>query len=400
MPLYSFGSNSDSQLSLNHTYDVSVPTECHFATPPPQPTKCPIAFASGGGHTLLLFDSGAVYAAGRNAAGQCGIPVMEATKRIDTFTLLPYPPECEVEADAIASRKWGFITAGWEFSILITADGKRAFSTGAGLKGELGLGQNVKSTEGNLCLILNFPPANTVITGLTSSITHAVTILSTGEAYGWGISRKGQLGLQECCGAAAKPLSVTWAPICIPALFGVASAACTKEATYLLSKPNTDGSRDHVVLGSDKWSLRSTLPPSNDGYNPVLTYASWGGFYVQREDGVVVAWGRGDKGQMPPSGLKDVRMMAVGSEHGIAVIGENEESEGKLVTWGWGEHGNCGRVDGDGKGMDVVGELWEVKVPPPAASEEHEVGRKNKRMGKIRTVGAGCATSWVWVDWE
>lgn len=142
-----------------------------------------------------------------------------------------------------------------------------------------------------------------------------------------------------------------------------------------------------VLLGpqSPKWGLRDQRYLQTDkliGYTTVQ--AAWNGFYILKENGKIHAWGRSDKRQLPPDELTNVKMMAVGSEHVIAVI--EKDGEEKLVAWGWGEHGNCGELE---QGQRDVVALREIQI---AGAE----GRK----GKIGCLGAGCATSWVWVDWE
>ena len=123
------------------------------------------------------------------------------------------------------------------------------------------------------------------------------------------------------------------------------------------------------------------MPPNCLGY--VDIQASWNGVYILKNTSEIAAWGRSDKGQLPPKRLTGVKMMAVGSEHVIAVA--EDDGREKLVAWGWGEHGNCGDVEGN---RDVV---------PP---REVEILGGEGKQAKIRCIGAGCATSWVWVDWE
>lgn len=75
MPLFAFGSNGSGQLGLGHTEDVSIPTRCVFddeASPQADNGKV-VRIAAGGNHTLVLFENGAVYAAGCNVDGRCGL---------------------------------------------------------------------------------------------------------------------------------------------------------------------------------------------------------------------------------------------------------------------------------------------------------------------------------------
>lgn len=89
--------------------------------------------------------------------------------------------------------------------------------------------------------------------------------------------------------------------------------------------------------------------------------------------------GRSDHGQLPPRGLPNIEQLAAGSEHVVALT-----KAGEVISWGWGEHGNCGgNIDENG---DVKGR-WNV-IPT------HHLDESMKVLG----VGAGCATSFFWTD--
>ncbi|RPB20708.1 RCC1/BLIP-II [Terfezia boudieri ATCC MYA-4762] len=392
MPLYSFGSNGHSQLSLGHTTDVSIPTLCKFHLPPP-PSSPPSSIIPGANHTLLLFPTGEAYSCGLNHCGQCGFA--DHSHPLGAFHRLANPPPPEgITNPSPESTQWGFITAGWEFTILATKDGKRVFACGTGAKGELGLGSGMLTTVPQLRdtptpaipgttihQIPNFPPEGTYVISLASSIMHVIAVLNDGSCFGWGASRKHQLHHPK---TVPIPVPKTTAiPRAISPFptdpFPVAKAVCTQESTFLIS---SSGDRlAHLGLPTTKWKVYEQMPPSCLGY--VDIQASWNGVYILKDTGKIVAWGRSDNGRFPPKGLTGVKMMAVGSEHVIAVL--EEDGREKLVAWGWGEHGNCGDVEGD----RAVVPLREVEIP----------GGEGKKA-KIRCIGAGCATSWVWVDWE
>ena len=89
--------------------------------------------------------------------------------------------------------------------------------------------------------------------------------------------------------------------------------------------------------------------------------------------GVIVSFGRNDHGQLPPFGLPPIEAMSAGSEHCLALT-----KTGKVLAWGWGEHGNCGKhTDSDG---DVKGRWNEIELP---------------HSQKVTAVYAGCATSFI-----
>lgn len=244
------------------------------------------------------------------------------------------------------------------------------FASGHGAKGELGLGPLVCSAA---CQRLpGFPPTATTVYRLSAGVAHTVAVLSDGCVYGWGAGRKGQLGTPvEAVVAVPRRVHVGWS---------VEWAVCAREFTVLVERVREAAveRRRVCVLGADRYGVRDALGIELElGVRDVQ--AGWNAVYVLYEDGRLVGFGRNDRGQLPPPGLAPVEQFAAGSEHVVAVAG------GKLVAWGWGEHGNCGRGRAEPGSGDVVGVAEEVQVPG-----------MSEGSGAIRAVGAGCATSWVW----
>lgn len=369
MPLYAFGSNGSGQLGIGHDEDVSIPTKCLFEGSEPdilqssegKSTNYIRRIAAGGNHTLLLFSDGAVYAAGCNDDGRCGIESGDSLMRFRRVVVRDDDDygsgqTCETFRD---------VSACWEGTFLVGAEGDRLFVLGSGAKGELGLGEGVARATGPVP-VKGFPPSGTEVVSIASGMGHTVVVLSDGEVYGWGATRKGQLG------EAAKGKKIVWEPVRVEGVpFRATGAVCGREFT-VVTGDRTKG--EFVILGSanNRWNILSDVPPALGAYRGIG--ASWHGVYVQQNGGVL-AWGRNDRGQLPPVDLPAVRELAVGSEHALALL-----EGGKVVAFGWGEHGNCGPVvdeQGNVKGKCAL-------IPLPMEEESLVVG-----------VGAGCATSWV-----
>jgi protein ATS1 len=340
--LFALGSNGSTQLGLGHNEDVNTPTSCRI---PAEFKASPIVHIKAGGNHTLLQMPGQVFAAGESLDGRFPASVSNGRER-------------RTQEFALAVMSATQCAATWEASTFVD-NVDRVFTCGTGNKGELGLGEGVTHTA-DAKLLKNFPPdgEEQSIIDIAASMSHTVAVTFDGTVYGWGAGRKGQLGdhAKDC-----------WSPRKIEGInFEVYRAVCGREFTYLVGAPE---SGQHIILGSDKWSVISnapkTLPPWKD------VGASWGSIFVLLQSGEVLSWGRNDHGQLCPPDLPKLQHIAIGSEHVVALT-----EEGKIITWGWGEHGNCGSpVDEQG---DVKGRWNELVVP-----------------GEVATLGAGCATTFI-----
>ncbi|KAL1968606.1 hypothetical protein VTN77DRAFT_1816 [Rasamsonia byssochlamydoides] len=412
MPIFAFGSNSSGQLGIGHLEDVSVPTRCLFSTEggegndddDQQQTQLGkvVRIVAGGNHTVILFDSGAVYAAGCNENGRCGqfssscrsgskeedeggkhqVPQSEKSGEEESpSSLLSFRRvilSLEEGKRKRVIKRFRAVSATWEATFLVPARDNdndedngddEIFVLGTGTKGELGLGPTQIDTAAGPAKVPNFPPRGTRIAALASGMGHTVVVLSNGEVYGWGAARKGQLGRSVL--AAQK--KIVWAPEKIDddnISFPATGAACGREFT-IITGPRERG--DFVILGSsDKWNIFSGAPQTVRGGS---VSASWHGIYVHESDLSVKAWGRNDRGQLPPPNFPRAAQIAVGSEHVVALLPDQT-----VVAFGWGEHGNCGpETDAQGN----VNGRWN-QIPLAVGEDARIVG-----------VGAGCATSWI-----
>jgi protein ATS1 len=354
--VYAIGSNGSGQLGIGHKEDVSVPKQVLFH----EENIDPITLVQAGGNHTLLLTSESLYCAGDPSSGACGLTF--GSKCLDTQF---YRVRLSTE-DSASSAPVVFCAASWEASIIVQKDedghATKVSSFGIGNKGELGLGELLfRSSKAQV--IKGFPPQGLEVVDLAASVSHVVAVLSSGDVYGWGNGRKGQLGQPE--GIIHVPRKIT------DPGFKVVRAVCGREFTYLLGEPE---SGKHTVLGSDKWSVQSAAPTTVRDWKSVG--ASWGSIFVLDKNGKLISWGRDDHGQLSPPGLPSLSQIAIGSEHALGLT-----TDGHVVAWGWGEHGNCGPGTTNG---DVTGK-WNVI----ASSQYLPPG------SRICTIGAGCATSWV-----
>ncbi|TAQ85628.1 hypothetical protein B7494_g6048 [Chlorociboria aeruginascens] len=357
--IYAIGSNGSGQLGIGHKEDVSVPKNIIFEDRSSQDQI--VQIKAGGNHSLLLSCSGILYGSGDPTNGSSGL-VSDSRPWEAHFRKIRL-------ADPDDEQRIVLCAATWEASIIVQKDesglATKVHSFGTGNKGEMGLGEFIfRSSKAQL--IKDFPPPGLEVVDLAASVTHAIAVMSNGDVYGWGNGRKGQIG---------EPTDIVFSPRRISGLnFKVVRAACGREFTYLLGESRTG---EHMILGSDKWGVRSTAPLAVPRWKEIG--ASWGSIFVLQEDGKLLSWGRNDHGQLTPSALPTILKIAIGSEHALGLT-----LEGDVLAWGWGEHGNCGpkTVDGDVKGR------WNII----ASSRFLQPGCC------ISTIGAGYATSWICIS--
>ncbi|KAJ5666210.1 uncharacterized protein N7477_008658 [Penicillium maclennaniae] len=377
--LFAFGSNGSGQLALGHKEDVSTPTQCLFSSPV-IPDDEIIHIAAGGNHTLLITRRGCVYAAGYNTDGRCGptpsTSIYQSTDSVDEDNLVRFRRVILTDETGSPVEFFKCVSATWEGSILIAVDKTnedKIFVLGSSPKGELGLGSGVSSAVDGMSLSL---PPGSGITALASGMGHSVAVTSNGDVFGWGAARKGQLG------DSLKGQKIVWTPAKVEGIpFRATAAVCGREFTVILGQREAG---EFMVLGDrgNRWGISDLPSLGGMGYSNIG--ASWHGIYVHiaPEPGTskapVIAWGRNDRGQLPPPGLPEPVQVAVGSEHVLALL-----EGGEVATFGWGEHGNCG-PDTDEKG-NVAGTFSMISLPDSVRAYG----------AKVVGVGAGCATSWL-----
>lgn len=356
--LFALGSNGSGQLGLGHKEDVSVPKQVEFdQTPRDDPVT---QITTGGNHTVLVTASGKAYWSGDYSSGCCGIIENEDDKP----EIRPRFREFCLSRSKTTGRVM-YAACTWDNTVLVVADedgrARQVYSCGT-----------LGAADGEPVLIPDFPPMGTVVVDLAAGFRHVIAVLDTGEAYGWGNGKKGQLGEldnndADTGGIVTRPQKVNGV------LFRVAKAVCCQYATCFIAEP---GDGRIFVLGADKWQLKSQAPSAIPSWKTMV--ASWGSVYILKRDGTLVAWGRNDHGQLPPPGLKELSHVVAGSEHVVALT-----EAGDVLSWGWGEHGNCGPKT-DGKFGDVKGR-WNIMA-----------SLKNLPEGSsITAIGAGCATTWI-----
>lgn len=271
--VYAIGSNGSGQLGIGHKEDVSVPKLALFNDIRLDEVT---QVKAGGNHTLVQ-SSGSIFVAGELSSGACG-PLPDSSSSHPQF----WPLRLDQKSPSSKTSRIKLCAASWDASFVVLEDenghSSKVYSFGTGNKGELGVGELIFRASSPQ-LINDFPPPGVEVVDLAASVTHAVAVLSNGDVYGWGNGRKGQIGTPD--GMIYKPRKINNID------FKVIKAVCGREFTYLLGTPDEG---KHIILGSDKWNLRSSAPKTVPGWKDAG--ASWGSIFLLQQDGKLLSWGR------------------------------------------------------------------------------------------------------------
>lgn len=348
--LYVFGSNGEGQLSLPPQEIVSTPTKINI----PLPVEELKSVRGGDNHTLLLASNGSIYGAGDNRKQQLD-PHLEKD-HIESFSNLT--PPC-ISFCAATCESTAYI------SNSNSSPTSQLQTLGSGQWGELGCGDDIvnHSIAGRPCP-LHYATLPRWTEDFAAGVWHYVAILSDGSVYGWGKARLGQLG-DMLSGKVTVPTKIEGIP------FRPTKVICGKDFTYLVSDPT---SGEHTILGKDKFNLISSMPADVKGWKDID--ATWHAVFVLFDDGRLIAWGKENMWKLIPPNLPSIEKIAVGSDHILAIT-----KSGKLISWGWGKHGNCGDLKHLQEKVknDMVNGFWnEIEI-----------------SGEVCTIGAGYCTSFV-----
>jgi protein ATS1 len=343
--LYVFGSNGEGQLGIPAADVVDHPVK--ITKPPPlEQTK---SINGGDNHTLLLTKGGDAFGVGDNRKGQLASAEQQSHLKVFEFI----------------GGGISFAAATCESSAYIVNDYSTRRSLihteGSGQWGELGRRTLMKPNNEDATPIDALPSTTR---DFSAGVWHYIAVLDDGTVYGWGKARLGQLG-DEFDGQVTVPTRIDGIP------FKSTRVVCGKDFTYVVGDSATG---QHVVLGRDKFNIVSGMPSSVKGWKDIG--ATWHAIFVLFNDGNLIAWGRNTMWKLIPQDLPLIEKFAVGSEHVLALT-----REGKLISWGWGKHGNCGnlsKVLGKVESYMVNGFWNEIEIP-----------------GKIEAIGAGYCTSFV-----
>jgi alpha-tubulin suppressor-like RCC1 family protein len=281
---------------------LAQPTDAKAPLPTPTPQKValpvkPIAQLIGAGYsTCVRFTDGTLSCWGSNNTGQTGEGVESSPFDNSRVTITPTTQAGGVTGAIDSNMGWRFVCS------LFEDGGVSCF--GNNYDGQLGRGIDA----GGLTDLGTHPTAGHVI-GLPAPVVnvphssgyHEIVLLSTGQAFGWGENKRGELGLGADAASQATPQS-------IPTLTGVLEVAPSNISTCALT-----ATRKVVCFGARDWGELGTYPDagpdaSKEQYEPVevpgvsdVVQVSPGWFYYAcalERTGTLKCWGNNEYGQL------------------------------------------------------------------------------------------------------
>ncbi|SMN21477.1 similar to Saccharomyces cerevisiae YAL020C ATS1 Protein required, with Elongator complex, Kti11p, and Kti12p, for modification of wobble nucleosides in tRNA [Maudiozyma saulgeensis] len=367
LEVYAFGSNGNFQLGLGHADDIIVPQlslsldVCKGVT-----VK---KIACGGNHTLLLLSNGDVYECGSNAMGQ-----LSNDPQVETV-----PKWIKLDMKNIKD-----ISCGWEFTVLMDVS-NNVWIRGYGPKGELGLGDNITkiSTFQN---VMSLPQDYKC--ELFTSFQNCTLLVQRPDGgsmvYGWGSNTKCQL------------LTPKSKSIFVPTIIHendsqqIAQVAMGKNFLLLIDDRGAIVSARGAIPESfhlDEWKDKKGLE----------VYTMWSSIHIHYQS-KIYSFGFGVHGQMFDNDYFKKTVMNTttsklieintGSEHGMLVVQDDKIPGFTVYCWGWGEHGNCGRVkEEQSDDKSIINDYSNL------SSKANEIIHLNSVTPPA--VFGGCASTWV-----
>lgn len=289
------------------------------------------------------------------------------------------------------------IAASWNASFCLLAE------VGSSRKSAMLAWSDVQNEAGRLSSVqtipygarqLSAPVEDGEVRRIFSGPRHFAALLETGRLYGWGNNRQQQLGSSGDADIDTRARMIAE---------NVRSAALGQHHTVVLDQTDnisSFGSNKKGQLGSleakdtahtvEKRALGLSIDASFTS-----VHATWTSTFVlaEDEDGTrLFSFGNNAFGQLGRatsvlSALGEVRIgvdlhrnirsLGVGSEHALALVDSNEETQ--VWGWGWNEHGNLG-----------LGEHGMENQPLPV-----KVWSAGDFSGSVHSVHAGNGTSWI-----
>ncbi len=174
--LYTFGSDVEGQLGDGGSTSRATPEAIAL----PGATGPPVQIAAGAYHSLVLTETGQLYAFGDNDRGQLGND-LQRNERTPQLVTLP-------GATGLPAQ----IAAGWEHSLVATTTGQ-LYTFGNDEAGQLGNGESDNDVHA-VPQEVTLPGQEGSITQIAAGREDSLVVTSSGQLYTFGGDQYGQLG--------------------------------------------------------------------------------------------------------------------------------------------------------------------------------------------------------------
>lgn len=186
--VFGTGINTDCQVGFHkHGGETNRPMELLvYPAPIELPKKSPeeklkiTSMAAGRAHTILLAESGDIFAMGNNSYGQLGREIVEGEDYMKSHIIYRFALENEVTSS---------VYCGQDHTMFLTKSGK-VFACGWGADGQIGNG--TYETSGKITQALG-DIASEKIVKLACAADCVLALSDKGEVFGWGNTEYGQL---------------------------------------------------------------------------------------------------------------------------------------------------------------------------------------------------------------
>jgi alpha-tubulin suppressor-like RCC1 family protein len=324
--LAGWGANAHGQIGNGDTFDQHAPGRVSL------PAETKVTGARAAQFSLVVTDTGMLYAWGDNSAGELG-------NGTTTDSTTPVPVQLPTGVKVTAAR------AGSKFALALTSTGK-VLAWGSNANGMLG---NGKKTGSDLPVQVKLP-TGTKIKAISTGAFFALALTTKGQVLAWGSNRYGQLGDGTRI-ARRTPVHVHLPADSRAKLVSAGGAfglILTTTGRVLAWGHGAHGALGNASTHDSRALVRVRLPT---GTQVTSLFGGMSHALALTKAGHVLAWGAGTAGQLGngatadrhtpvqvhlPSGAKATAITA-GQDYSMALM-----SDGSILAWGANTHGQLG----------------------------------------------------------
>eukprot|EP00117_Sycon_ciliatum_P048300 scpid72473/ scgid34403/ Secretion-regulating guanine nucleotide exchange factor; Deafness locus-associated putative guanine nucleotide exchange factor; Guanine nucleotide exchange factor-related protein len=301
---------------------------------------------------------------------------------------------------SLRSRSVRHVACGWNHTLACTATGD-VLAWGCNTYGQLGVSSTASQSSSHgghdttgpsrpcsssCSSVKHVVPGLPAVAAVACGLRHSIALMCDGHVWTWGSNKQSQLGR----GQDGKSL-----PADTPRQVAGLSRACAIAAGAYHNIVLVEGGRVYCWGANRHGQCGSVVAHGKSVNIPVsvelpgnvqslveAVSAGWSHTVALTSAGQLITWGRSTFGQLGQgagsiekqysdlpaviTGIPPVKQVQCGSEHTLARTGD-----GKVLAWGWNEHGMCG----DGTEADVPAPSVVRGLPDIVAGDGQYVAR-------------------------